>query len=184
MGNKKKPTLSCFGLVIFLSCSMAINLYEYVYANQDFPKPGILFRDIQPLLANNKAFKKACTEMYSLATVIPDYWIGIEARGFIFASALSALYGGGFKMIRKEGKLPDNNLQTTTYGYEYATATIQMQGGGSGTAILIDDVVATGHTMEAADELANICGYDVVDKIALIDIGIAETDIKTVLQYD
>ena len=104
--------------------------------------------------------------------------------GFIFASALSALYGGGFKMIRKEGKLPDNNLQTTTYGYEYATATIQMQGGGSGTAILIDDVVATGHTMEAADELANICGYDVVDKIALIDIGIAETDIKTVLQYE
>lgn len=51
---------------------MAINLYEYVYRNIDFPKPGIIFRDIQPLLANRKAFKKACTELYSLAPVIPD----------------------------------------------------------------------------------------------------------------
>ena len=162
---------------------MAINLYEYVYRNIDFPKPGIIFRDIQPLLANRKAFKKACTELYSLAPVIPDYWVGIEARGFIFAAAISALYGGGFKMIRKQGKLPDNNLKTIEYNYEYSSGVLQMQAG-EGEVILVDDVIATGGTMEAANELATSAGYSVIEQVALIDVGITEHEIKTIMQYE
>jgi adenine phosphoribosyltransferase len=86
-------------------------------------------------------------------------------------------------MIRKQGKLPDNNLKTIEYNYEYSSGVLQMQAG-EGEVILVDDVIATGGTMEAANELATSAGYSVIEQVALIDVGITEHDIKTIMQYE
>ena len=159
-----------------------MELKDYIKAIPDFPKPGILYRDIQPLLANQDAFTQACMEM-SWYDPFPDYWVGIESRGFLFAAGIAAMRQGGVKLIRKAGKLPNSNLFSMSYGYEYADATIEMAPG-SGSIVLVDDVLATGHTMEAAEELANACGYDVIGKVCLIDIGIAKTDVKSIIKYE
>ena len=95
-----------------------INYKSYIDTIPDFPKEGILYRDIQPLLANDKIFKQAISDMAQLVK-LPDYWVAIESRGFLFASALSVLHGGGVKLIRKKGKLPNSNLVSKAYGLEY-----------------------------------------------------------------
>ena len=81
-----------------------INFKDHIESIPDFPKEGILYRDIQPLLSAPEVFKKAVLELGKLVEV-PDYWVAIESRGFLFASALSLTYGGGIKLIRKQGKL-------------------------------------------------------------------------------
>ena len=86
-----------------------MNLKQYIKDIPDFPKKGILFRDIQPLLADADAFTHACMQMSELDEY-PDYWVGIESRGFIFAAGIAAMRQGGFKMIRKEGKLPGKKI--------------------------------------------------------------------------
>ena len=156
---------------------------DYIESIQDFPKEGILYRDIQPLLENNEAFTLAIAEMGKLIDEVPDYWVGIESRGFIFASALSFLYGGGVKLIRKSGKLPNENLKRVNYSLEYGIDTIEMKSG-TGSVVLVDDIYATGGTMKASEELSKICGYDTIGKICLLDIGIVEEhDIKCLINY-
>ena len=91
-------------------------LYEdYITEVPDFPVEGVNFKDISPLLANQKLFEECIDEMGTLVDM-PDYWIGIDARGFIFASALSMIHGGGVVMCRKAGKLPP-----TVFSYSYKT---------------------------------------------------------------
>ena len=152
----------------------------------DFPKEGIIYKDIQPLLENPQAFKTAIVNMKQLTNFVNvDYWVGIESRGFIFASALANHSYGGFKMIRKEGKLPDRNhvLHGREYDLEYGSARIEMKPG-SGNVILVDDVYATGGTMTAAEELCKSAGYNVVDKVCLVDIGINKNhDVKCLISY-
>jgi len=160
-----------------------MNYKDYIENIQDFPKEGILYRDIQPLLENNEAFTLAISEMGKLIGEVPEYWVGIESRGFIFASALSFLYGGGVKLIRKSGKLPNKDLKRVNYNLEYGTDTIEMKNG-RGTVILVDDVYATGGTMTASTELSEICGYDIIGKICLLDIGINDdTDVQSLIYY-
>ena len=161
-----------------------MNLKSFIQDVPDFPKEGILYRDIQPLLENQDAFFDAILGMAELVE-IPDYWVGIESRGFIFASALSMQYGGGVKLIRKAGKLPDtvDTLHSVEYDLEYGSDVIEMKGG-SGKVILVDDIFATGGTMRAAERLCSTAGYQVTDALCLLDIGLIKNhDVKCLISY-
>lgn len=150
----------------------------------DHPKPGILFRDIQPLLEDSEQFFEVIYGMGELINLeVVDYFVGIESRGFIFASALASINLKGLKMIRKAGKLPPENLHTVVYKTEYSLDTIQMQKG-SGNIVLVDDVFATGGTMEAAHQLATDAGYTIIDSLCLLDIGIVKNhNTKCLISY-
>ena len=114
-----------------------------------------------------------------------DYFVGIESRGFIFASALASINLRGFKMIRKSGKLPDGNsaLVGTEYELEYGTDRIEMKPG-KGRVVIVDDIFATGGTMSAAENLCKLGGYDILDNLCLLDIGIVKDhDIKCLIKY-
>ncbi len=168
---------------------------DYIIEVPDFPEEGISFKDISPLLANEEVFDE-CIEGMGEMVEIPDYWIGIDARGFLFASALSIYFGGGIVMCRKAGKLPPT-VFSHSYGTEYSEDTIQIKQG-SGTAVIVDDVLATGGTLQAANYLAGTAGYDVIDNLVLIDLlyvtrvittmgdGAKEFDleVKSLIQYD
>jgi len=171
-------------------------LYEdYIIEVPNFPVEGVNFKDISPLLADIEVFEKCIEDMGNMVE-IPDYWIGIDARGFIFASALSIYFGGGVVMCRKAGKLPPT-VFSHSYGTEYSEDTIQIKQG-SGTAIIVDDVLATGGTLQAANYLAGTAGYDVIDNLVLIDLlyvtrvitsmgdGAREFDleVKSLIQYE
>ena len=118
----------------------------------DFPKKGIVFKDITPLLADADAFKKTINtlkERYSEKQI--DKVVGVEARGFIFASALAYALNAGTTMVRKPGKLPYKTYQET-YSLEYGTDTIEIHQDAlreNERIILIDDVLATGGTLAA-----------------------------------
>ena len=145
-----------------------INYKSYIESIPDFPKEGILYRDIQPLLANDKVFKQAISDMAQLVK-LPDYWVGIESRGFLFASALSLSFGGGIKLIRKQGKLPNSKLISQAYGLEYGKDVLEMavEESTPKTAVLVDDVLATGGTLQAATLLCEQAGVKVIDKLCL-----------------
>jgi adenine phosphoribosyltransferase len=158
-------------------------LKDYIKEVPDFPKKGINYKDIQPLLADQEAFFDALYEMGQLIDVEKvDYFVGIESRGFIFASALAAMNLRGFKMIRKAGKLPNQkNLVSFQYDLEYGSDTIEMEKG-KGSVIIVDDVYATGGTMQAAKELCVEAGYNVLDTVCLLDIGLVKDhDTKVLL---
>ncbi len=108
---------------------------DYITEVPDFPVEGVNFKDISPLLSDEGAFDE-CIECMGEMVEIPDYWIGIDARGFIFASALSIYFGGGIVMCRKAGKLPPT-VFSHSYKTEYSEDTIQIKQG-SGTAIIVD----------------------------------------------
>ncbi len=135
----------------------------------DFPIPGVIFRDISPVLASPEALNYALKQMVShidLATV--DAIVGVEARGFILGSALAARFGKGFIPLRKAGKLPPP-VQSLSYALEYGEATLEMRAG-SGRVLLVDDVLATGGTLTAAITLCERSGYEVVDVVVLINL--------------
>jgi adenine phosphoribosyltransferase len=119
---------------------------------------------------------------------IPDYWVGIDARGFIFASALSVYFGGGVVMCRKKGKLPP---PVTSYKYktEYSEDTLEIKDG-SETAVVVDDVLATGGTLQAVNNLATLAGYEVINNLVLIDLKYVprtktfDLDVKSLIQYE
>ena len=143
---------------------------DYITEVPDFPIKGVNFKDISPLLADQETFRSAIAEMGDLVGKVPDYWIGIDARGFIFASALAVYFGGGVVMCRKKGKLPPP-VVSASYSLEYDVATLEMKGGHFGkTAVIVDDVLATGGTLRAVNHLAKKAGYDVKDNLVLIDL--------------
>jgi len=163
-------------------------LYEdYITEVPNFPVKGVNFKDISPLLADEGAFDE-CIEGMGEMVEIPDYWIGIDARGFIFASALSIYFGGGIVMCRKAGKLPPT-VFSHSYKTEYSEDTIQIKQG-SGTAIIVDDVLATGGTLQAVNYLAGTAGYDVIDNLVLIDllyvtrIKTFDLKVKSLIEYE
>jgi adenine phosphoribosyltransferase len=99
---------------------------------------------------------------------MPDYWIGIDARGFIFASALSMIHGGGVVMCRKAGKLPPPTARHE-YKTEYSEDVLEMKIG-TGSVVVVDDVLATGGTLQAVNDLCQTAGYTVIDNLVLIDL--------------
>ena len=165
-----------------------MSLYkEYIKEVIDFPERGISFKDISPLLANEGVFKSAIRDMGERVR-IPDYWVGIDARGFIFASALAIHFGGGVIMCRKKGKLPPPT-KSCFYQLEYGTATLEMKEG-SGKVVIVDDVLATGGTLRTTNLLAEKSGYDVIGNLVLMDLQYVplldnfDLEVKSLLSYE
>jgi adenine phosphoribosyltransferase len=138
----------------------------------DFPRPGILFRDISPLLRDH--FDATVQALDALLS--PEEWseidvlAGIESRGFILGAALAIRRGKGFALVRKQGKLPPPVVDVA-YDLEYGSGVLEMQRG-QGRLMLIDDVLATGGTMTAAADLCLRAGYEVRALAVLIDLNI------------
>ncbi|MDA0617267.1 MAG: adenine phosphoribosyltransferase [Proteobacteria bacterium] len=145
-----------------------MSVLQYINEVPNFPKQGMVFLDISPVLKNH--FSEFITECADAIAQIEniDYFVGIEARGFILAAALAERFQKGLLVIRKKGKLPPEVL-SETYELEYSTDTIEMQKG-TGRICIIDDVLATGGTLQAACKLATNCGYTVVDVFVAINI--------------
>ena len=151
-----------------------MNLLDYLPGVPDFPKPGVLFRDISPLLANPIAFKEAIHQLNEVAKQF-DYThiLGIESRGFIFGSALAHFAHKGLALARKPNKLP---LAThrESYGLEYGNDSLEIQQStlpNDAKVLLLDDVLATGGTLIAADKLTRSAGFEVSGAITLLEIG-------------
>lgn len=146
------------------------DLKRLIWDVPDFPKPGILFRDISPLLRSH--FAQTIEAVEGLFS--PTEWrevdavAGIESRGFILAAALAMRRGKGFVPIRKQGKLPPPVVDVP-YALEYGTGVLEMQRG-EGRLLIVDDVLATGGTLGASAALARIAGYDVAGLCVLIDL--------------
>ena len=138
----------------------------------DFPKPGILFRDIGPLL--RQQFQQSITAMDALFSAAEwggiDLIGGIESRGFMLAGALAERRQKGFVAIRKRGKLPPP-VHIAAYTLEYGEDHLEVQPG-RGRLLIVDDVFATGGTMKTAKVLCTDAGFHVVGIATLIDIGL------------
>ena len=139
----------------------------------DFPKPGILFRDITPLLADGQAFRQAIDYLggrYLDQRI--DVVVGVEARGFIMGAALAYKLGAGNILIRKSGKLP-YKTHRTTYSLEYGSDTLEIHQDAfkAGQRVLIaDDLLATGGTISAAVDLVRQLGGEIVELAFLIEL--------------
>jgi adenine phosphoribosyltransferase len=148
-------------------------LARYIRAVPDWPKKGILFRDITPLLADSQAFPAAVDALsapFRHAGVA--YVAGVEARGFIFGAAVAARLKAGFVPIRKKGKLPCET-ERITYALEYGTDCIEMHRDAiprGAKVLLVDDLLATGGTMQAACELLEKVGAEVVGIAVVIEL--------------
>jgi adenine phosphoribosyltransferase len=143
-----------------------------IRAIPDYPKHGILFQDITPMLSNGQALDAVITHLASLDEE-SEIAIGIEARGFILASALAVRKEIGFVPIRKKGKLPADTF-SRSYGLEYGVDEIELHRDAfaPGTKVtLIDDVLATGGTLEAAISLIADAGGIITSIIVLLEIS-------------
>jgi adenine phosphoribosyltransferase len=137
----------------------------------DFPEPGILFKDITPLLADAEAFAAVVRD---LAAVTPDVDLvaGVEARGFLIAGAIAVELGCGLVPVRKAGKLPPPTMRAA-YDLEYGSAEIEVPVGvlDGKRVLLVDDVLATGGTMRAAADLISHAGASVTALAVILELG-------------
>ncbi len=149
-------------------------LEDYLPGIPDFPKPGILFRDIAPLLANADAFAHTIRSLGELSTRYSfDTILGIESRGFIFASALANHLHKGFVMVRKPNKLPPE-IHQESYGLEYGSDTLEISKcilQPNNSVLIVDDVLATGGTTAAAARLVHKTGAQVVAAVCVLEIN-------------
>jgi adenine phosphoribosyltransferase len=170
-----------------------MDLRRYIRDIPDWPKKGILFRDITPLLADPKAFPaavEALCEPFRAAGV--QAVAAVEARGFIFGSAVATRLGAGFVPIRKKGKLP-YKTERVTYDLEYGTDTIEMHCDAlkpGEKVLMVDDLLATGGTMQAACHLVEKLGGQVAGVACLIELTVlkgrtrlSDYNIHTVIVY-
>lgn len=137
----------------------------------DYPKPGILFKDITPLLADSAAFAQVVAELAD--GLVFDKVVGIEARGFILAAPVAYRSGAGFVPVRKKGKLPAATLEAS-YDLEYGSATIEVHADAFAPGervLIVDDVLATGGTAAATVELVRRAGAVVVAASFLMELS-------------
>lgn len=150
-----------------------MNLLDFLPGVPDFPKPGILFRDISPLLANPVAFKEAIRQLEVLSNDFEyTHILGIESRGFIFGSALAHQTHKGLALARKPNKLPLASHRES-YGLEYGADSLEIQQSTlpqGARVLLLDDVLATGGTLIAADKLIRAAGFEVAGALTLLEI--------------
>lgn len=153
------------------------DLKQYIRNIPDFPKKGILFRDITTLLSNSEKFKEVIDELvkrYSGKGI--DAVVAVESRGFIFGGALAERLGAGFVPVRKKGKLPHKTL-SVTYSLEYGEDTLQIHEDAlqpDEKVLLIDDLLATGGTMAAVIDLVKKLKAEIIESAFVIEL----TDLK------
>ncbi|MBA3348810.1 MAG: adenine phosphoribosyltransferase [Actinobacteria bacterium] len=159
----------------------------------DFPTPGILFKDIMPLVGDASYFRAAVDQLIERARPLrPQVILGAEARGFIFGGALAYELGCGFVTARKPGKLPWKTVEAT-YELEYGTDRLQVHADSipAGARVLIhDDVLATGGTAKAKVDLVEQMGGEVVGLVFVIELAflngrdkLAGYDVQSLIQY-
>ena len=169
------------------------SIEDYIITIPDFPEPGIMFRDITGVLDSGEGLQLSIDELYKLiADVDFDVIAGAEARGFIFGMPLAYKAGKKFVPIRKKGKLPRETV-SKTYDLEYGTATIEIHKDSikpGQKVVLVDDLIATGGTIEAAAKLIEKCGGEVVKIIFLMELEglegrkkLAKYDVESVVKY-
>ena len=160
----------------------------------DFPKPGIVFKDITPLLSNGALFGKTIdllADRYRGKKI--DTVLGIESRGFIVGSALAYALGAGFSLVRKPGKLP-YDTHKASYQLEYGTDTLEIHKDGlpkNARVVIADDLIATGGTAAATAELVSNLGGTVVECVFVIELSslngrqkLKPYEVFSLLQYD
>ncbi len=170
-----------------------IDLKRYIRSIPDWPKKGILFRDITPLLADPKAFAASvdalCVDFTGAGI---EYVAAVEARGFIFGAAVAEKLGAGFVPIRKKGKLPFET-ESITYDLEYGTDTLEVHSDAvekHAKVLMVDDLLATGGTMASACKLIEKIGGQVVGIVFLIELAalrgrekISYYNVKSIISY-
>ena len=171
-----------------------MNLTNYIKDIPDFPKKGILFRDISPLLKSPEGWSKVITQLgFFCEEITPDIIVGIESRGFIVGSALATQQKTGFVPIRKKGKLPGNVLGVD-YILEYGKDRLEIQSDAlqeNPRVLLIDDLLATGGTVNASVNLIEKAGGLVVGCGFIIELNelngrdnIPNVPVRSLIRYD
>lgn len=150
-----------------------MNIRDHIRIVPDFPKPGINFYDIATLLAHPDAWRATVARLLEdVSPYKPDMLMGIESRGFLVAAPLALELGCGFGMVRKKGKLPGETLGYS-YDLEYGSDTIEVQPDlipNGAKVVLVDDLLATGGTMSAAETLITRAGGEVVANFCVIEL--------------
>lgn len=174
--------------------SKGIDLGRYIRNIPDWPKKGILFRDITPLLADSEAFAVAVNTLCADFTKAGiDYVAAVEARGFIFGAAVARKLGAGFVPIRKKGKLP-GQTESISYDLEYGTDTLEVHHDAvrrGAKVLMVDDLLATGGTMATACQLIEKIGGQVAGISFLIELAalggrekIGDYKITSIISYE
>jgi len=151
-----------------------MQLENYIKDIVDFPKKGIVFKDISPLLANPKAFARVIDNIaskYSTSTV--DKIVGLDARGFIFGASVAYKMGVPFVMVRKPGKLPDQCI-SVDYQLEYGQNTFEMHENSiqiNDKVLIVDDLLATGGSVKAVTQLIRELNANIVALECVIELG-------------
>ena len=161
-----------------------MDLKDYIRSIKDYPKKGILFRDITTLIKNETAFEEAINQIVERSKKFKvDKIAAIESRGFVFASAVSYILKKPFIMLRKKNKLPAD-VHSIDFELEYGTATIEVHKDSfekNDSVLIIDDLIATGGTAEAAAKLIELCNAQVaafIFVINLFDLGGCDNLVK------
>ncbi|MGK9199800.1 MULTISPECIES: adenine phosphoribosyltransferase [Sinorhizobium] len=153
--------------------AVQLELISAIRSIPDYPKPGVMFRDITTLLGNPRAFRRAIDELvHPYAGTKVDKIAGIEARGFILGGAIAHQLSAGFIPIRKKGKLPHDTVRIA-YSLEYGVDEMEMHRDAvapGDKVILVDDLIATGGTAEGAAKLLKQMGADIVAACFIIDL--------------
>jgi adenine phosphoribosyltransferase len=172
---------------------MSVDLASKIRDIPDFPKPGIVFKDIMPLLADPEALREAVTQLAAFARPrSPDLVLGAEARGFILGGALAYELGCGFVAARKPGKLPWDTV-SAEYDLEYGTDSLELHADAiaQGARVLVhDDLLATGGTARAKCDLVELLGGTVVGIAFVIELEFLHGreklqgyDVHSLIQY-
>ncbi|MBU5669883.1 adenine phosphoribosyltransferase [Peptoniphilus sp. MSJ-1] len=169
-----------------------MDLKDKIRSIEDYPAEGIIFRDITTLLKDAEAFREAVDQMAAKIDKDVDKILGIEARGFIFGSALSYKLGKGFVPVRKPGKLPHDKI-SEFYELEYGRDSIEIHEDAiekGEKIVIVDDLLATGGTSEAAVKLVERLGGEVSSLVFLVELvdlngrdKLKGIDVHTILKY-
>ena len=171
-----------------------MNLTDYIKDIPNFPKKGILFKDISPLLKSPEGWGEVMRRLgFFCERTTPDLIVGIESRGFIVGSALATQQRMGFVPVRKKGKLP-GNVVGVDYTLEYGNDRLEIQSDalhGAPRVLLVDDLLATGGTVNAASKLVEKAGGQLVGCAFIIELSalggrknIPNVPINSLIEYD